>query len=1028
MTLYASTTDFQRLYSPAHFGAAVDATSLTLETCSREILTFCAARGVRHVVNVGSGSGALLPLLRSAGIQVITCGCDPVNDEGIHFDLSGSSEEAAKVLHAVEAKTKGEPWLVTCLNILERMDIEDVYAAVRNLRAVCCDRGHLIASISTRPSSADNKFHATILPKPTWLEIFKTVGFVVDEESIFDSARAVRRECPDVDGLRLVSYWAKCDLFRHIGQGEPGYVLLSAADVEADSEDARRECVEARLDIGCRRAKREQFNAALGAVAEANSPMLRVGLSIHLLQEFILYRPLLDVLPREAVVVLVRTPTVDSDALSLMRGFFDRCGVQAIFYEQCHQIGWHELGLKLLLTGLESNVNRWHMLARQIVEAAKLHGIHTIQMQHGIWVEQLPQRLIDFGSETIWSWGESYERFIHGSCVRLAGKAVQAQSRPWQRYQPVGSPKFVDMRLAASRDLLRWRLGVDVSRYRAVALVGTNLNWHRHGPAAQTVRERLVRVMRAMPDVFFVVKLHPNERVPGALELAQSNALVLDDILMGVLDMHVARLIAAVDVVISSLSTLLLDAAIAGKPCIQYDTGNDLSYDGVASVEIEQLPQLLMNIPALPVNQALVKAYGEAADQPFYAHLARMLADAAPSVSDAVRKEIEADAASQYSAACEVEAFMGETQQLQNVTQTLRADLAVQTARADTAESNANQASARAVAAESEASQATARAIAAEAEASQATARAVAAEAEASQATARAVAAEAEANQATARAVAAESEASRATARAVAAEADAAQVRNELGALRSELGSVYGSRSWRLTAPYRFLGRCLKRGASSPEIISNAAKLAANELPTDEIFDAKVVSPDIMSLKDVVNFSLRQDIVKLLPAGALGVELGVALGTNSARLLKTGRFSHLFSIDMWAGDRGHDTEQYKSALSKLLPFHDKNTTLRMRFDEAVSLFPDNYFDLVYVDGYAHTGEENGQTFNEWWPKIKPGGIMAGDDYSLEAWPMVVAAVDRFIVENNLEFHILNFENKDDPFSQYPTWVTRKPCR
>ncbi|MDR2877005.1 MAG: polysaccharide pyruvyl transferase family protein [Chromatiales bacterium] len=33
------------------------------------------------------------------------------------------------------------------------------------------------------------------------------------------------------------------------------------------------------------------------------------------------------------------------------------------------------------------------------------------------------------------------------------------------------------------------------------------------------------------------------------------------------------------------------------------------------------------------------------------------------------------------------------------------------------------------------------------------------------------------------------------------------QMRNELDALRSELGKLYDSRSWRLTAPYRFLGR-----------------------------------------------------------------------------------------------------------------------------------------------------------------------------------------------------------------------------
>ncbi|MFC4622258.1 class I SAM-dependent methyltransferase [Comamonas nitrativorans] len=179
------------------------------------------------------------------------------------------------------------------------------------------------------------------------------------------------------------------------------------------------------------------------------------------------------------------------------------------------------------------------------------------------------------------------------------------------------------------------------------------------------------------------------------------------------------------------------------------------------------------------------------------------------------------------------------------------------------------------------------------------------------------------------------------------------------------------------------------------------------------------------SLKDIQGFRQRSDIVKLLKPGAIGVELGVAEGKFSETLLKTGYFTHLYSIDMWAGDRNHDTKEYKIALSRLLSFREINTTLRMKFDEALELFPDAFFDFIYVDGYAHTGEEGGATFENWWPKLKPGGIMAGDDYSPK-WPLVIKAVDTFIANYHLEMAVLDFQKSDDRWSQYPSWVTVKP--
>lgn len=168
----------------------------------------------------------------------------------------------------------------------------------------------------------------------------------------------------------------------------------------------------------------------------------------------------------------------------------------------------------------------------------------------------------------------------------------------------------------------------------------------------------------------------------------------------------------------------------------------------------------------------------------------------------------------------------------------------------------------------------------------------------------------------------------------------------------------------------------------------------------------------------------REDIIDLFDKPPVGIELGVAEGMFSHLVLSRKEVQHWYSVDMWAGDRGHDVNQYKKAVSKLLPYKEKNTVLKLRFDEALSLFPDEFFDFIYVDGYAHTGQDGGKTFDDWWPKLKSGGIFAGDDYDAR-WQPTVTAVDNFIKKNNLELHIFNFDEERGSWSQYPSWYTYK---
>jgi len=162
----------------------------------------------------------------------------------------------------------------------------------------------------------------------------------------------------------------------------------------------------------------------------------------------------------------------------------------------------------------------------------------------------------------------------------------------------------------------------------------------------------------------------------------------------------------------------------------------------------------------------------------------------------------------------------------------------------------------------------------------------------------------------------------------------------------------------------------------------------------------------------VKSFTRRVEIAKLLKKGAIGIELGVAEGVFSRQLLETNRFGHLFSVDMYEGDRGHDVVQYAKAIQLLSPYYHQNSLLRMRFADAIHLFHDEFFDFIYIDGYAHTGQDNGGTLKAWLPKVKRGGIFAGHDYHAK-FPLVVAEVERFARERQQRVYFIDDDDQDN---------------
>lgn len=132
------------------------------------------------------------------------------------------------------------------------------------------------------------------------------------------------------------------------------------------------------------------------------------------------------------------------------------------------------------------------------------------------------------------------------------------------------------------------------------------------------------------------------------------------------------------------------------------------------------------------------------------------------------------------------------------------------------------------------------------------------------------------------------------------------------------------------------------------------------------------------------------DLVKFSSA----VEVGTHRGEFAAQLCHV-RSNHpsdfkLWCVDPWLPYFGDEhlaekgatrEEDLNAAARKLRPFilEDRCELLRTTsLTAAKQLFPDKSLDLAYLDGdhrYAHVLQD----CMVWWPKVRPGGLLAGHD-------------------------------------------------
>ncbi len=138
----------------------------------------------------------------------------------------------------------------------------------------------------------------------------------------------------------------------------------------------------------------------------------------------------------------------------------------------------------------------------------------------------------------------------------------------------------------------------------------------------------------------------------------------------------------------------------------------------------------------------------------------------------------------------------------------------------------------------------------------------------------------------------------------------------------------------------------------------------------------------------------RQTLLDKMPAAGVVAEIGVWKGAFSRNILKVANPRKLFLIDPWICDpefmipgdffdgnsaaNQQEMDNIHNGVCRELA-SDIVEIVRKTSENAASDFSDAFFDWVYIDG-NHYYDYVRQDLDLWFPKVKPGGFVTGDDY------------------------------------------------
>jgi len=155
-------------------------------------------------------------------------------------------------------------------------------------------------------------------------------------------------------------------------------------------------------------------------------------------------------------------------------------------------------------------------------------------------------------------------------------------------------------------------------------------------------------------------------------------------------------------------------------------------------------------------------------------------------------------------------------------------------------------------------------------------------------------------------------------------------------------------------------------------------------------------------------------------------EVGVEKGLNAAEMVQKMNIDKLYLVDDYLPYTDYlggfcppeiQDEVYQIMFKNLTPHLDKVIFITKNSLLASTLFINEFFDFIYIDG-NHNYDSVKQDILAWWPKVKKGGLLGGHDFDIRNIERqdVAEAVKDFAKENNLEYMI--FPGSQPQFSDW----------
>jgi SAM-dependent methyltransferase len=130
-----------------------------------------------------------------------------------------------------------------------------------------------------------------------------------------------------------------------------------------------------------------------------------------------------------------------------------------------------------------------------------------------------------------------------------------------------------------------------------------------------------------------------------------------------------------------------------------------------------------------------------------------------------------------------------------------------------------------------------------------------------------------------------------------------------------------------------------------------------------------------------------------LATGRDVLEIGAYKGLSAWGMAHTAK--HVVSVDTFrATDNGQDQRDQFTTLAeydRVTAGFTNVTRVPVSSEEAIDLIPGD-FDMIFIDA-MHTYEDVLADIRRWWPRVRPGGVLAGHDYRHSDFPGVEQAFD-----------------------------------